>query len=471
MRPADVAVCVILSAGLALPAGGAEQPPAGPVLMLPGANEPVRLRPDVSVDGQPPTAAWEAFLDRLFDWFDRDGDGSLSRAEADRIFPLPLPGGKELTIDFARIDAGGNGKLGRAGLKAFCRENGFTPVVAVVEPPSADDLRLADLFLRRLDADGDGKLTRAELQRAPESLRKYDLNEDEFLDLAELLASAAPGPRPGEAQVKLGEGGDDRNAVLRLDVGTRRQAASIEGKNAQSVRLVAAAAPGSLHRLYGPEGRWVMAFRTVPTRPDVRSAGEFLVAQFNAALGERPALGKADLEQDPGLSGLVELFRYADRNGDGRLTLAELGDYLRLVEFGVRAQVWIRVTDRGRNPFPFLDGDGDGRLSYRELTRAVDLIHPDRAEAIGLPEQFHLSLGGPLVRSWGGVPIPAVAKRPRPGVADAVPAPAWFRALDRNGDGVISPREFVGPPEAFRKLDLNGDGVITPEEAARAGGR
>ena len=73
--------------------------------------------------------------------------------------------------------------------------------------------------------------------------------------------------------------------------------------------------------------------------------------------------------------------------------------------------------------------------------------------------------------SWGGVPVPAVANRPRPTGAEASRAPAWFRAMDRNGDGVISPREFLGPPEVFRKLDLNGDGVISPEEAVRAGGR
>jgi hypothetical protein len=40
--------------------------------------------------------------------------------------------------------------------------------------------------------------------------------------------------------------------------------------------------------------------------------------------------------------------------------------------------------------------------------------------------------------------------------------------MDRNRDGVISPREFIGPPELFRKLDVDGDGVISPEEAARA---
>jgi hypothetical protein len=39
--------------------------------------------------------------------------------------------------------------------------------------------------------------------------------------------------------------------------------------------------------------------------------------------------------------------------------------------------------------------------------------------------------------------------------------------MDRNGDGDVSRKEFVGRPEDFPKLDADGDGLIDPEEAVR----
>ena len=65
----------------------------------------------------------------------------------------------------------------------------------------------------------------------------------------------------------------------------------------------------------------------------------------------------------------------------------------------------------------------------------------------------------------GGVAIPTgKAIRPQP---KRIAAPAWFVAMDRNGDGYVSPREFLGPPELFRQLDTDGDGLLSPEEASR----
>ena len=47
-------------------------------------------------------------------------------------------------------------------------------------------------------------------------------------------------------------------------------------------------------------------------------------------------------------------------------------------------------------------------------------------------------------------------------------APIWFKLMDRNADGDISPREFIGSRDDFRKLDLDGDGLISIAEAVRA---
>ncbi|MBX9582607.1 MAG: EF-hand domain-containing protein, partial [Gemmataceae bacterium] len=57
-----------------------------------------------------------------------------------------------------------------------------------------------------------------------------------------------------------------------------------------------------------------------------------------------------------------------------------------------------------------------------------------------------------------------------PAAAEPPPAaktgvPDWFTKMDRNGDGDISRREFLGPLSLFRRLDADGDGLITPDEA------
>jgi hypothetical protein len=57
-------------------------------------------------------------------------------------------------------------------------------------------------------------------------------------------------------------------------------------------------------------------------------------------------------------------------------------------------------------------------------------------------------------------PLPADAPKdaPRP------PLPAVVKALDANGDGVIDANEIANAPAALKALDKNGDGQLTPDE-------
>src|SRR5262245_50705061 len=108
-----------------------------------------------------------------------------------------------------------------------------------------------------------------------------------------------------------------------------------------------------------------------------------------------------------------------------------------------------------------LDVNGDGRLGYAELIGTGRLVNSDGK----LPRQFLLSLGAAPVRTYGGMLVPAFPKRAPSGSQIAPSASAWFTALDRNRDGIVSPREFVGPLVLFAQLDANGDGMISVAEA------
>jgi Ca2+-binding EF-hand superfamily protein len=464
MRQPALILGVLACAGLSV---WADEPakPTAPVLQFPGTAEPSRIRLEVKVVGKSPEQAWEAFLERFFDYFDRDGDGSLSKVEIGRMFPLPLTGGNELKFDFAKLDSDGDGKVSRSELKSYCRQEGFGQVVVTLEPPSADDLRLAELFGRHLSLAGPQKSVEKPLLSPQEFIRKFDLDDDEYVDAAELMAAATPAPPPRKSVLSLVRTNED--VVLSVDLGARREPARLEGRT-ERFRLETVDAAVARYRLRGSQGRWLLSLRTTLASPDVESAGDFLVAQFRTALGDRKALTREDLESDPALHGFIELFAYADRNGDGQLTLVELEDYLKLIAMGVRSQVWIRVMDHDRNPFHILDAEGNGKLGYRELLSAANLLQVDEPESARLPWQFQIVFGGPSTRLLGGVSIPTSSKRAAVAGGDKRPVPRWFQAMDRNGDGVISPREFVGPPELFRKLVSDGEGVITPENAQRA---
>lgn len=60
-------------------------------------------------------------------------------------------------------------------------------------------------------------------------------------------------------------------------------------------------------------------------------------------------------------------------------------------------------------------------------------------------------------------------RRPRSlGAQDDPTRPDWFRNMDRDTDGMLSRKEFVGTDGQFGKMDVDRDGVVSLAEARAA---
>jgi hypothetical protein len=130
------------------------------------------------------------------------------------------------------------------------------------------------------------------------------------------------------------------------------------------------------------------------------------------------------------------------------------------------------ISDLGRSVFQSMDPDGDLRLSLREVLGVPGLLSEQDRDGDGavvldeFPRRYQLSLGlGPGRSSNRTVLVESSRRRPASPAGAGVPS--WFTRMDRNGDGDVSRREFLGPLDLFDGLDRDGDGLVSSEDAAR----
>jgi Ca2+-binding EF-hand superfamily protein len=170
---------------------------------------------------------------------------------------------------------------------------------------------------------------------------------------------------------------------------------------------------------------------------------------------------------------LRTVFELADRDNDGKLYEREFAAYLDISGRAASAFTLLSIGDLGRGLFEALDANRDGYLGLRELRTAwMRLARWDRNKdgsigATEVPRQFQFTLAGAqnYPGRFFGAMAPYGSTQP---VAVPTKGPLWFRKMDRNGDGDVSPREFLGTREEFRRIDTDGDGLIDAAEAERA---
>ena len=78
------------------------------------------------------------------------------------------------------------------------------------------------------------------------------------------------------------------------------------------------------------------------------------------------------------------------------------------------------------------------------------------------PTQFQLTVSQGNSQNFGGGQIGmGGAEAPRPRVR----GPVWFSKMDRNGDGDVSPAEWLGEKGDFTAIDADQDELISVDEA------
>jgi Ca2+-binding EF-hand superfamily protein len=410
----------------------------------------------------------------LIDLLDTNKDGKLSREELAAAPEVlrKLDTDDDEMVTYAEFKAGLR-NLSRVrpnaavpappAKKAYpqaAKERPAQPFVTV-DPNSG--ATLAKQLLARYGPKDAKVLTRKDIGLDEAAFKQLDANGDGQLDLDE-LARFTRRAADLELTIRLGAGAMGEPRLVLADV--------------------AGKPPGLAGRTRRGQDSLVLSLDASQLDIETKAEGsggrnniEFLRQVYESQFDFADKEGKGYLEEKDAKQNVFNnSFKAMDLDGDGKLTRKEVLEYVdRLVSLQTRAlksQLSVHTAEASRGLFDLIDTNRDGRLSVRELRDAVKLL--ERLDRNGdgfldpteVPRTYQATLSqGPFGGSqFGGQFDPSQLFKSLP---ETTAGPLWFRKMDLNRDGDVSRREFIGTKEEFDRIDTDGDGLISAMEADR----